>query len=147
MKYSDTFLQFPPEFSACPEGIRTTIQKIADEPTTKSIWFIGSRANSQAKPDSDWDIMVFCRDEIVRVPARITGLDVLRVSPAGQVLLEGKSEHFILQFSRFRWSQGGRDHAIFEGQRFRTDNSPRDYSESAVEVYPCRALLIYEERE
>ena len=113
-----SFVASNPEFVTCPERIRAIIEQIASEPATKAIWFIGSRANGRETPGSDWDILVFSRDEVKPVPARCDGLDVLRVSPSGEVLLEGMSAHLIQPFSRFSWVQTAKTRASYTGQKF-----------------------------
>ncbi len=137
-------LNFPVEFDSCPAAIRAVIDMVAREPATKSIWFIGSRANSRARPESDWDIMVFTTEALSCVSARVPGLDILRVSPSGEVLLEGMPEQFTLEFSSFRWSRIDQNHAVYEGQRLRLTDSPRDHYEPPVEISKCRAFLVYE---
>ena len=33
-------------------------------PAIREVWLIGSRANNCARPESDWDFLVFCDDEL-----------------------------------------------------------------------------------
>jgi Polymerase beta, Nucleotidyltransferase len=98
----------------CPESICKTINEIAQETATKSIWLIGSRANSRARPDSDWDILVFREDEKVLDSARQENLHVWQVSPSGYYFLEGQPT-FSKKFDDFRWSRNSEDRASYIG--------------------------------
>src|SRR4051812_40674895 len=86
----------------CPKTIRGAIEALAREPETRSIWLIGSRANSRATAESDWDVLAFREDEPTRLPSRCEGLDVLHVGPRGNAMLEGES--ITLSFGNFFWS-------------------------------------------
>ena len=127
-------MRYGPEFETCPKSIRSVIEEIARESATRAIWLIGSRANFRAAPKSDWDVLVFRDDELARVPQRCKGLDVLRVSPSGSVLLEGGDIE--LSFADFCWSLIDREHAAYVGCDF-TKGAPIDRPQ-------LRAVLTYE---
>jgi hypothetical protein len=127
-------MRYGPEFETCPESIRAVIEEIAHESLTRAIWIIGSRANFRATPESDWDVLVFRDDDTARVPQRCEGIDVLRVSPSGSVLLEGG--FITVSFASFCWSLIDREHAAYVGC---------DFSEGApIDRPQLRAVLIYE---
>ena len=127
-------VRYGPEFETCPKSIRAAIEEIARESATRAIWLIGSRANLGATPESDWDVLVFRDDEIAQVPQRCEGLDVLRVSPSGSVLLEGGA--IVLSFDSFCWSLIDRRRATYAGC---------DFPEGApIERPQLRAVLTYE---
>lgn len=43
-----------------PTSVRDVIASIANaDPSISEIWLIGSRANSEERPNSDWDLLVF----------------------------------------------------------------------------------------
>jgi predicted nucleotidyltransferase len=147
MAADDTYtVLFPPELAACPKRLIALIEEIAREPATTAVWLFGSRANGTATTQSDWDILVFRAEETKPVASRCEGLDVLRVDPSGNALLEGKPEDLIQPFSRFKWSRTGSREASYTGQRFRVDVGPRDCFEPPVIQFPCRAILIYEKK-
>jgi predicted nucleotidyltransferase len=48
-----------------PEDIKVNLQDLLERyPEIQSIWLMGSRANNSAKPNSDWDILVFGNETI-----------------------------------------------------------------------------------
>jgi hypothetical protein len=138
-----TLVKFGSAFDDCPESIRVVIEEVARETVTKAIWFIGSRANSSAKPSSDWDILVFCDDEPMPVQERHKGLDVLRVGPSGRVLLEGMSETFVCSFENFHWSLTDSQQASYVGLKLRRGEVLHDYDESRYDSAQLKAFLIY----
>ena len=91
------------------------VEKIVDDlktnVSTKSIWLVGSRANSSARQDSDWDLLVFVDEELSPVKARDSRVDVIRVDAHGKYLLEGQSESN--SFSNWCWNDLGNREARY----------------------------------
>jgi predicted nucleotidyltransferase len=129
----------------CHESIRKTINEIAQETATKSIWLIGSRANSRAREDSDWDILVFREDEKVLDSARQKKLDVLQVSPSGFYFVEGRPSSSN-KFDNFCWSRISEDRASYIGYDFEKKGVKQDFSQAPVDRPPLVAILIYERK-
>jgi len=102
-----------------PKDILTIISEICAEAASASVWLVGSRANGRAKESSDWDVLVFSRDNSTRPSARHDRLDVIRVGPTGRVLVEGASELLAFNFSDFDWALEGPQRASYLGKKFR----------------------------
>jgi hypothetical protein len=90
-------LQFAP--------VALAVAELAAEPSTREIWLFGSRANGTATEESDWDLLVFTDEDPRPVAARRLKIkiDILRVGPSGQALLEGETEGHRLEFADFSW--------------------------------------------
>jgi predicted nucleotidyltransferase len=77
-----------------PTYVKEVISELKNENITKSIWLIGSRANNNAKEDSDWDILVFSKKRLSQVKRRHNNIDVILVGVDGDFLVEGMGISF-----------------------------------------------------
>ena len=74
-----------------PDDIRSHIQSLVDAyGDIQSIWLIGSRTNNNARPDSDWDFLVFT------TPSVLLGLRSSRsfFRPDVDLLIVTDQDHF-----------------------------------------------------
>jgi predicted nucleotidyltransferase len=126
-----------------PEDARVIIQELANDPTVESIWLIGSRANSRARRESDWDFLVFFNTEPIYVTQRRQNIDLLRVGPSGAVRPDGGEE---IDFRDFRWKPIDDRRAAYRGKQF-IPYEPlvaRDGHEPVFKFFNDVAHLVYE---
>jgi len=94
-----------------PEDLRRFIDDfVATFPAVTEIWLFGSRANSKAQSDSDWDLMVFSGDR----------LTPKMVEPAKRFYDE-RFQLFIASGGYFKWPWLRRDGVICDGWLCRED--------------------------
>lgn len=92
-----------PVMTNFPGQVAAVLEDLASEKETDSIWFIGSRANRTERADSDWDFIAFVSDRISERSARHDQVDIIRVDPNWNYLLEGQTMEFSGQFKTWRW--------------------------------------------
>lgn len=98
-----------------PDYVRRAVADLASEPTTQSIWLIGSRASDTARPSSDWDLLVFSSTEPRERHRRCNELDVIHVGPSRYFLAEGQpAASFTRSFANWEWDEDG-DQATYTG--------------------------------
>jgi predicted nucleotidyltransferase len=124
-------------FQDFPDDVRTLLDELSHDPTTESIWLIGSRANSHAMATSDWDFLIFSNTEPAYVARRRADIDLLRVGPSGRVLTDGGYER---EFRDFSWKLIDDHRASYFGGK-KCQPGLQDVSETA----PVRsvAFLVY----
>lgn len=112
-------MKLEPQFAP----VAPAVALLSAEPSTREVWLIGSRANGTATDESDWDLLVFMDEDPRPVAARQLKIkiDILRVGPSGQVLLEGKPKEFTFNFADFSWSLVSEECASYVGKK------PNDY--------------------
>lgn len=128
----------------CPSEVRELIEEICLEPTTESVWLIGSRAESSVTENSDWDFLVFSSVEPACVPRRRMDVDIVRVGPSGRVLTEGAGEQLAFEFQDFQWTLLDDERASYIGRRFRPfpAEGARDAEEPVLDREDQVAFLI-----
>ncbi len=129
-----TIHPFIPDF---PDDLRTLLYELSHDPTTESIWLIGSRANSSATATSDWDFLVFSNIEPAYVSQGRADVDLLRVGPSGRVLTDGGCER---EFRDFDWKLIDDRRASYFGAK-KCRPGLQNVSESALER--SVAFLVY----
>lgn len=91
-----------------PIDVASVLKELKADPAVLAVWLIGSRANCRARPNSDWDLLVFASTEPVPKPAaRNPFVDVLWKGPSGAILVEGMSDVHTLPFDGLQWSPDG----------------------------------------
>lgn len=131
-----------------PEPVLRVLAELSQEPSTESVWLVGSRANQSATVHSDCDLLVFSSAEPEVVPARCEYVDVIRVGPSRQVcLLEGKGSDYILSFADWQWREADDATATYLGKRF-IDYPPgaRDTSDPVYSRTEQRAYRVWHEQ-
>lgn len=98
---------------ALPSHVRQMVETLSLEPTTLSVWLIGSRANASANPRSDWDLMVFASTDPAPVKERQPGIDIIQVGPSDVCLREGDTLELLLQFDEWEWQVIGDGEASY----------------------------------
>lgn len=128
-----------------PSAVTEVLADLIREPTTLSVWLIGSRANDAATATSDWDLLVFSSVEPTVVAQRSKNIDVLRVGPSGRVLLEGKPEDYALSFTEFQWAVVAPQRASYVGKKYRDvpQGAARDYDEPRFDRPLLNARLLW----
>jgi hypothetical protein len=122
-----------------PDYVQRAVADLASEPATQSIWLIGSRASSTARPSSDWDLLVFSADEPRERDRRCDELDVVHVGPSGHFLAEGQPvAGFTLSFANWEWREAG-DQAIYTGYDLLGETD--DYEGSSPVRRPQRSAV------
>ena len=73
---------------------------------TQSIWLVGSRANDDANEGSDWDLLMFSKNEPQEnARKRSAGVDVIHIGPSGACLLEGRDRSYLRNFGNWQWRE------------------------------------------
>lgn len=98
---------------ALPSHVRQMVETLSLEPTTLSVWLIGSRANASDNPRSDWDLMVFASTDPAPAKGRQPGIDIIQVGPSGFYLLEGIAGEHLLPFANWEWQVIGDGEASY----------------------------------
>jgi len=88
-----------------PSKVQTVIDQLKSELCSDSVWFIGSRANSNSRLDSDWDFICFRNSTVEEHEARSELVDIVQVGNDGQYLLEGQHSNLIGQFKNWHWCE------------------------------------------
>lgn len=105
--------------NSLPDSVGRVLAELKEEDATQSVWLVGSRANGTARPDSDWDLLVFSSSEPEVAPARLEGVDVIRVGPSRQTfLLEGKGSNYMISFADWQWREINEATARYTDKRF-----------------------------
>jgi predicted nucleotidyltransferase len=131
-----------------PEFVRKVLAELIEEESTESVWLVGSRANQTARPDSDWDLLVFSSVEPEAISARCEKIDIIRVGPSRQGLLEGQGNNYIFSFADWQWSDIDKVNAKYIGTKLK-DYPPgaRDSSEQACIATEQPAYRIWAKHE
>jgi hypothetical protein len=101
-----------------PRSVFGVLREIKLESSVMSIWLIGSRANQNSNFKSDWDLLVFSSIEPAVVPQRRPNIDVIRIGPSGQGLLEGMDLELIFSFDDWRWTMRDNQSVSYIGKKF-----------------------------
>ncbi|MBU2875047.1 nucleotidyltransferase domain-containing protein [Marinobacter salexigens] len=88
-----------------PLKVQAVIDQLKAESCSKSVWFIGSRANGKFRPDSDWDFICFRNSAVEEREARSRLVDIVQVGIDGQYLLEGQHYNLTGQFEHWQWHE------------------------------------------
>lgn len=99
-----------------PPKVQAVIDQLKSESCSESVWFIGSRANGNFRPDSDWDFICFRNSTVEVQEARSEFVDVVQVGNDGRYLLEGQSFHLAGQFSNWQWREIDSQHAQYKSR-------------------------------
>jgi predicted nucleotidyltransferase len=132
-----------------PEPIYKIFNELILDDSIKEIWLIGSQASDNARPDSDWDLLVFSqREAVVRQP-RSNIVDVLWYGPSGKVLLEGQLAEYSFDFSDFQWEENEAGIAMYRGRKFLDSKAAtiRDTSQSIQKFVKSSAILLWKNSE
>jgi len=107
-----------------PQFVCRAIDELAGDSSTQSIWLVGSRANECAKDNSDWDLLVFSARDPKPGSASSAAIDVIRVGPSGNFLLDGKGLDFLLSFSNWLWTPTGETAATYTSYDLEAADGP-----------------------
>jgi len=89
-----------------PASVRTVVEQLVATESTQSIWLVGSRANDDANEGSDWDLLMFSKNEPQETARkRSPGVDVIHVGPSGACLLEGQTRSSLRDFRNWQWRE------------------------------------------
>jgi Nucleotidyltransferase domain. len=114
------------------------------EESTESVWLVCSRANQTATPNSDWDLLVFSSIEPEVVSPRGQHVDVIRVGPSRQVLLEGQEIIFKHSFTVWQWREIDEVEATYVGKKFINDSLvAHDYNDPRYSKTEQLAYLLW----
>ena len=130
-----------------PDYVLEIVAELQKEDSVESIWLIGSRANRRARPDSDWDFLVFCSVDPIQVEARRHDVDIIRVGPSGSCLLDGKSVDYEFSFNMWHWRELGDRRARYIGRRSRDDEDGRIYDEPGITSIERSAYLVWSRKD
>ncbi len=129
-----------------PDSVREILAQLQREWFVESIWFIGSRANDCAKPDSDWDFLVFTSVEPEVAPRRHPAVDIVRIGPSGRGLAEGF--HNEILFQDWEWSRKDEVTASYIGRKYiEYPGGIRDCSDPVGHRVEQSAYLIWSRNE
>jgi hypothetical protein len=101
-----------------PVSVVGAVQELAEDPDTREVWLIGSRASNTQHATSDWDLLLRSSREPAPVLRRHTGIDVLHCGPSGTTLLEGQPMSMAVQFSTLLWEVVSSVEAKYSGIKF-----------------------------
>ena len=104
-----------------PDYVKNIVCKLMEEPTTISIWLVGSRANGTEREDSDWDILTFVEEDVSPRDIRDDRVDVIKVDLKGNYLLEGQNSYLIGSFDKWGWRDLGCEKANYSVRRTPSD--------------------------
>ena len=124
-----------------PASATAIVGELSRDDDTQSIWLVGSRANAYARPDSDWDLLVFSLRSPAPCPRRSEGIDVIHVGPENTFLLEGKGNEFILPFANWNWRQESTLGATYNSQDFPVLPEIYDVSDHPPVSCVCRQAI------
>jgi hypothetical protein len=120
------------------------LRELKQESSVMSIWLVGSRANQKSIPSSDWDLLVFSSIEPVFVPMRFSDVDVIRIGPSGQGLLEGKNSELMFCFEDWHWNMLDNQSASYIGKKFTAlEGVVRDANEPIMSRCESLAYLVW----
>src|SRR5690554_1830116 len=121
-----------------PSKVQTVIDQLKSELCSDSVWFIGSRANSNSRLDSDWDFICFRNSTVEEHEARSELVDIVQVGNDGQYLLEGQHSNLIGQFKNWHWCEIDLQNAQYKS-RVRSEEHTSELQSRPHLV--CRLLL------
>jgi hypothetical protein len=117
-KYGNIMMKSETLLKYAPRSVFDVLREIKLESSVMSIWLIGSRANQNSNLKSDWDLLVFSSIEPAVVPRRRSNIDVIRIGPSGQGLLEGMDLELIFCFDDWRWIKRDNQIASYVEKKF-----------------------------
>jgi hypothetical protein len=127
-----------------PRSVFDVLREIKLESSVMSIWLIGSRANQNSNSKSDWDLLVFSSIEPAVVPRRRSNVDVIRIGPSGQGLLEGMDLELEFCFDDWHWIKRDNQSALYVEKKFTVqDRVVYDNNESIMSRRERLAYLIW----
>lgn len=127
-----------------PQSVYDVLQELKLESSVVSIWLIGSRANQNSNSESDWDLLVFSSLEPTVVPQRRSNIDVIRIGPSGQGLLEGMGSELKFCFDNWHWTEQDSQSATYIEREFiAQEHVDRDAHEPIMRRGKRLAYLIW----
>ncbi|MFQ2603572.1 nucleotidyltransferase domain-containing protein [Aeromonas caviae] len=123
------------------ENLKQTFPAITD------IWLIGSQANGNAKPSSDWDFLVFSESSIFEEVKKNTSfhrpdVDLLLVEEYGEFSKpfgEPKGGSLL----KWKWQQNTEETAQYEGCKWVPDEEAVNEGFDDLGQIVCKALNAY----
>lgn len=113
-----------------PSFVLDIINELKLKSSTLSIWFVGSRANSIEREDSDWDLLVFVDEVLSPKVVHDKRVDIIVVDKNGNYFLEGQNEDLLGEFKCWNWDEKESGIATYKGIYFKECNVLEAYDSS-----------------